>query len=181
MDDRSFSIVRDVSRRELDRQQKRFVGITISAPVFKDVAGNGQLEFVCDVRVGVKEGWAAVRNVLIAQWAEGVITDMNVPVLCERSEAGRVTIIARSQIRLPDIVYNTYSLEALGLDFMRVVEYKNGQWRDGFGYVVSAPIDEEHRMSYIFDASYPDLNSEDFEYGITNLDDMTYNWVQVEL
>ena len=178
MSELNFSIVRDISRRELERQQKRFIGVTINAPVFKDVSGNGQLEFVCDVRVGVQDGWAAVRNVLIAQWAEGVITDMNIPVLCERSEAGRVTIIARSLIRLPDIVYSAYTLEALGLDFMRVVDYQNGQWVDGFGHSADAPVSEEQRMEYSLSSSAPEWGSPDFIYGVTNIDDRSYAWVE---
>lgn len=130
---REFSIVREMSRREVERQQKRFVGVTVNEPRFVDV--NGLFEWVCDIRVGVVEGWATIPNVLVAQWALGAVTDMNIPVLCERGESGRVSVIARAEINLPDIVLDSYTYEELGFGFMRnLIVQADGSVVDGYGF-----------------------------------------------
>lgn len=146
---REFSIVRELSRREVDRHQRRFIGITISEPVFKD--NNGLLEWVCDVRVESRGqytsesppippgSWGIIRNVLLAQWTLGLVADMNVPVLLERSESGRVTIVARSEVRLPEINLNSYSYFELGFIFMAQLTERTDGWFDGFGYGMADP------------------------------------------
>jgi len=132
---REFSIIREMSRREVESHAKRFIGIVIKEPRFVTVDDNGLTEWVCDIRVGVEGGWATISNVLIAQWALGAITDINIPVLCERSEAGRVTIIARSEVALPDIRLDTYTFEELAFGFMRNLDIlDDGSVVDGFGY-----------------------------------------------
>ena len=135
-----FSVVREISRRELESHQKRFTGITISAPAFITQDDNGLLEWVCDVRIGVVEGWAIVKNCLVAQWAIGVVTDAEIPVLCERSEAGRVTIIGRSEVVLPQIALDIYEYEELDFFFMRNLDLEaDGSIVDGFGFEMKPP------------------------------------------
>ncbi len=132
---REFSIVREMSRREVESHAKRFVGIVVKEPRFLTVDDSGLTEWVCDVRVGVVGGWAVIPRVLVAQWAIGSITDINIPVLCERSVGGRVTVIARSEIALPDIRLDTYSFEELDFGFMRNLDIlSDGSVVDGFGF-----------------------------------------------
>lgn len=134
-----FQIVKELSRKELERHQKRIIGITASAPQYKDQ--NGVNEWVCDVRVGRREEQGLIRDVLVAQWALGVVNDLGVPVLIERSEAGRLTIIARSQVRLPDLSVRTFSYAQLGLLFIAGVVEVDGVFFDGFGHPVEDPSD----------------------------------------
>jgi hypothetical protein len=135
-----FQVAREISRRELERHHQRIIGITASAPTFKDQ--NGQLEWVCDVRIGRREEQGLIRDVLVSQWALGVVNDMNVPVLLENSESGRLTIIARSEVRLPDVSLRTFSHAQLGYLFMTgLLEDDDGDWRDGFGHLMSDPND----------------------------------------
>lgn len=132
------SMAQQVARRESDRNQHRIIGITVTPPDFKDV--NGSLEFVCDVRVGEYETWEIVKDVLVAQEAAGLVTDMNVPVTMERSVAGRLTIIARSQVMLPDIRLDRYTYDELDFVFMTMLEEDSeGVWRNGFGYRMTDP------------------------------------------
>lgn len=139
----TFHIAKEISRRELERHQKRIIGITASSPRFVTQDDNDTLEWVCDVRIGRREEQGLIRDVLIAQWAQGIVADMNVPVVIERSEAGRLTIIARSEVRLPDISLRTMSYAQLNLLFMTGLEEDdNGDWRDGFGHLMDDPSDD---------------------------------------
>jgi len=147
---REFSIVRELSQREIDRHKKRFIGITSSAPAFSDT--NGLLEWTCNVRVEshgqyvdddppIPPGdWGIIKGVLLAQWVIGLVADVNVPVLLERSESGRLTIIARSEVRLPDINYDSYTWDELNFIFMANLEDRGTDgWFDGFGYEMTSP------------------------------------------
>lgn len=173
---REYTIVREIARDEIDQHAKRFIGITITEPKFKDQ--NGLSEWVCDIRVGVKEGWAVIKDCLIAQWAVGAITDVNIPVLAERSEGGRVTIIARSEIRLPDIVLDYYNYDELSFEFMRGIEDSGGgNYVDGFGYPVT--YDEGTAPKYIqrsLRSSLIEWGGTDFVYGDTEFNEYTYEW-----
>lgn len=195
---RQFSIVRELSRREVERNAKRFIGVTVTEPRFITRDDNGLTEWVCDVRVGTDDGWAVVKNCLIAQWALGVVTDINIPVTCERSEAGRVTIIARSEISLPDIILDDYTYEELGFSFMRGLELQDdGSLLDGFGYEVAAAgsvtqgsdqSDEEAQNKSKAFGDGPknrkrrlvnriiEWGSTDFEYGVTPLGARVVEW-----
>ncbi len=186
---REFSIVREMSKREVEAHGRRFIGVTASTPSFVEQDDNGLTEWVCDVRVGVHEGWALVKNCLITQWALGVVTDINIPVTCERSVAGRVTIIARSQIHLPDIILDRFEYEELDFAFMRGLELQDdGSLLDGFGFemavagsvtVVGDQTDEEaqndseafgtgsQNQSVVFSNPLIEWGSTDFEYGVT--------------
>lgn len=177
-----FSIVRELSRREVERHTKRFIGVTVSEPSFRELDDGARTEWACDIRVGVREGWAVIRNVLIAQWAVGAITDINIPVLCERSEAGRITVIARSEVDLPDIVLDSYSYEDLNMSFMRNLRaLDDGSFVDGFGFeilpsttdgVITTPIGEEgEKITETFESSVIEWGSTDFEFGITPMGD----------
>lgn len=172
-----FSVVRELSRRELERHQKRFVGVTATVPAHVDV--NGSLEWQVDVRVGAGATWALVKGCGIAQWAVGIVTDMNVPVLCERGEAGKVTVIARSEIELPDIVLDTYSHEELDLGFMTQIDGSN---RDGFGHAVTDPSTlEGESLRYTWSAEKVAWGSTDFVYGQTLLDEVVAGWTEEEI
>jgi hypothetical protein len=132
-----FKIAKEISRRELERHQRRIIGITASSPHWKDQ--NGVNEWVCDVRIGRQEEQGLIRDVLIAQWVSGVVNDLNVPVVLERSEAGRLTIIARSEIRLPDISLRTFSYAQLDMLYLTPFVEVDDVWYDGFGHVVDDP------------------------------------------
>ena len=137
---REFTVVRELSREELERHQKRFIGVTTSTP--RHAENNaGLYEWVCNVRIGFNSGWYVIKDCLISQQAFGVVNDMNIPVLCERSEAGRVTIIGRSEVMLPDIVLNTYTHYELGLGHMAEIQYNHddAEWQDAFGNAESDP------------------------------------------
>lgn len=184
MHPREFSVVRQLSRRELEAHDKRFVGVTVTKPDWKDQ--NGLMEYCCDIRVGVKEGWAIVKDVLVAQWALGVVADMNIPVLCERSSAGRVTIIARSDIHLPDIVLDSYSYEQLEFGFMRNLRtLDDGSVVDGFGHLFAeaseggytGPDGEADRRLRLI-SGLIEWGSTDFEYGVTPFGAMRTEWVE---
>ncbi len=135
VESREFSIVRELARREVESRKSPFVGLTASVPSFGLVNEDEDLyEYTCDVRVGVREGWGLIRGVVIASAAIGVVTDLGLPVLVERSDSGRLTIIGRSQLRLPDVSLIAYSYESLGLGFARGTERLSGIDIDGFGY-----------------------------------------------
>lgn len=198
---REFSIIREMSRREVESHAKRFIGIVVKEPRFVTMDDNGLTEWVCDVRVGVEGGWAVITNCLIAQWALGVVTDINIPVLCERSEAGRVTVIARSEVALPDIRLDTYTFEELGFAFMRNLDIlKDGSVVDGFGFefaeaghVIVAPIKPEEEddvppvtlrtqdgpknIRPVFINELIEWGSTDFIYGVTPFGARVQNWV----
>lgn len=130
--------ISSISRREVERHQKRITGLTASAPRFVDV--NGKLEWVCDVRVGNKENQGLIKDCLIAQWAIGVVNDVNIPVLLEKSEAGRITVIARSEVRLPNVALTSYTPADLGrLFFVDATIDNDGVYRDSFGHEVLDP------------------------------------------
>jgi hypothetical protein len=136
-----FSVLREVSRREVERHKGDLIGITSSAPAVTDV--NGKLEYTCDVRIGVRENQGLIKGVLVSQWIVGVITDLGVPVLMQKSEAGLLTIVARAQVRLPDISLRSYSYNELGFLFMtNLTEQEPGVWVDGYGYPASDPTSD---------------------------------------
>jgi hypothetical protein len=139
---REFHIVREISREEIEAHlDKRLIGLTASAPRWKDV--NGVLEYVVDVRIGVVENQGLIRDVPISQWAIGVVTDLNIPVIMERSEAGQLTVVARSMMRLPDVRVTSYSYGALGIPFAaNLTQQDDGTWTDGFGYPANDPTAE---------------------------------------
>ena len=173
----TFSVVRDLSRREIEAHQKRFVGITVTIPEHREI--DGKLEWVCDVRVGYNQDWAVVRDVTISQWALGIVTDMNVPVLCERGESGQVTIIARSQVLLPDIVLTVYTHDELGFDFMHGLEDDGtGTYRDGFGYAVNVPTGSQETV-YQHTQTAAEFGSADFVFGTTNMNEFESEWEEV--
>jgi hypothetical protein len=136
---REFHIAREIAREEIEAHvDKRLIGLTASAPRWKD--NNGILEYVVDVRIGHVENQGLIRDVPLAQWTIGVITDINIPVIMERSEAGQLTVVARSMIRLPNIRVTAYSYGALGIPFVaNLVEQDDGTWTDGFGYPANDP------------------------------------------
>ena len=136
---RSYTkFIRDIARREVDGHQQRFTGLTASPPHYKDI--NGVSEFVCNVRIGIKEKQGLVQDVLIAQWAIGVITDINIPVIVEKSESGRLVIIARTSVRLPNVSLMAYSSGALGIPFIsNLIQREDGTWVDAYGYPASDP------------------------------------------
>lgn len=134
-----FFIAREIARKEVERHRGQVIGITCSAPVFKDQ--NGVLEWVCDVRVGVRENQGLIKDVLIAQSQVGIVNDLNIPVLMEVSESGRLTIVARTSIRLPDVSLRRFTYDELDLTFMcNLEETSDGVYVDGFGYPATSPI-----------------------------------------
>jgi hypothetical protein len=136
---REFHIAREISREEVDRHvDRRLIGITASAPRYQDF--NGVQEFVVDVRIGRVENQGLVKEVPVSQWALGVVTDINIPVLLERSEGGQLTVIGRSMIRLPDVRLTGYSFGALGIPFAaNRIQQGDGTWADGFGFPSTDP------------------------------------------
>ncbi len=163
----SVSTAAEVARREVNRHRQRFIGITINAPIFKNV--NGVLEYVVDVRIGVDETFEVVREVLIAQEAQGIVTDQAVPVTIERSENGRLSIIARSDIRLPDIVAQTYTFGELGFSFMALLQ-SGSPFKDGFGFVLPDPEATDAvgvQTTHTFTVNLAEWGGTDFVYGTT--------------
>lgn len=136
---REFFIAREISREEVERHvDKRLIGITASAPRFINVGS--VTEYVVDVRIGRVENQGLIRDVLISQWAIGVVSDVNIPVVMERSEGGRLTIVGRSEIRLPDVRLTAYSVGHLGIPFYaNVIDVGGGLWEDAFGFPSNDP------------------------------------------
>lgn len=196
---RELSIIRDLSRREVERHAKRFNGITVTEPEFRTQDDNGLTEWVCDVRVGTVHDWSIVKGCLIAQWALGVVTDVNVPVVCERSESGRVTIIARANVLLPDVRLDVYTYEEMGFSFMRNLTLQDdGSLVDGYGYEVvpagsvevieggGAGVSENKARAFGVGPKNRDRRlvsrliewgSTDFEYGVTLLGARVVEWI----
>ncbi len=169
----SVSTAAEVARREVDRHRQRFIGITINAPIFKDV--NGVLEYVVDVRIGTNETFEIVREVLIAQEAQGIVTDAKVPVTIERSENGRLSIIARSDVRLPDIQADSYTFGELGFAFMSLLE-SGSPFKDGFGFVLPDPGATDAvgtSTTHTFTITPEEWGGTDFVYGTSILGDAT--------
>ncbi len=169
----SVSTAAEVARREVDRHRQRFIGITINAPSFQDV--NGVLEYVVDVRIGTNEKFEIVREVLIAQEAQGIVTDAKVPVTIERSENGRLSIIARSDVRLPDIQANSYTFGELGFAFMSLLE-SGSPFTDGFGHLSSDPEATDAvgtETIHTFTITPTEWGGTDFVYGTSILGDAT--------
>ena len=171
---RSFSIIRELSRDEIERHQKRFTGVTTTAPSHittgVDDDGNDVTEYVCNVRVGFNSSYGLIKDVLISQEAYGIVGDMNVPVLMERSEAGRVTIIGRSQVNLPDIVLTTYTYDELGLSFMNKLTYDaaSSKWLDGYGHETNSPVGVTGQgTKRSFACTLLGWGTSDFVYGTT--------------
>ncbi len=163
----SVSTAAEVARREVDRHRQRFIGITINAPSFQDV--NGVLEYVVDVRIGTNEKFEIVREVLIAQEAHGIVTDEKVPVTMERSEAGRLSIIGRSEVLLPDIQAQEYTFGELGFSFMALLE-SGSPFTDGFGFVLPDPEATDAvgtATTHTFTITSAEWGSTDFVYGTT--------------
>lgn len=165
----TFTITRIIAADELAKHAKRFVGITVTAPTLKTIGSGTGLEYVCDVRVGTAASWGLIKDVIVSQWTVGVVTDMNVPVLCERSEAGQVTIIARSVVRLPDISATTYSYADLGLTFMLgLVADESGVYRDGFGHAMADPtLDTGEHTDYTWSVGLIPWGDPEFSWGVT--------------
>jgi hypothetical protein len=173
----TFTIVREVSRREIESHVKRFVGVTASVPVHKDV--NGLLEWTCDVRIGYDQDWAIIKDVIISQWAIGIVSDLNVPVLCERSENGQLTIIARSNIELPDITLNTYTYNDLDFVFMANLTETGGTYYDGFGYATTDPTTQTGQERVYTHTIYTlDWGSTEFTYGTTEWGSSEQGWTE---
>ncbi len=165
MSEEVFTVIGAIASREVDRHQRRIIGITVTAPEFRSVDENGALEYMCDVRVGSNETWEIVKDVIIAQMAVGIVTDVNVPVTMERSEAGRLTIIARSEVRLPDIVLDRFSYNELDFVFMTNVEKVDGVWQDGYGYPATDPTTEKGSSeTCTTDTRYVGWGDTDFVY-----------------
>ena len=145
-------LVQDVARREVDRHRGYMLGLTASVPRFVDVDGNGTLEYVVDLRVGVKENQGLVKSVLVSQTAYGVVTDINIPVFVERSENGQLTVVSRASVRLPNVRLTVYSYGALGIVFASdAVQQPDGTYLDGFGYPTLDPTGEtEIQTDYIW-------------------------------
>ncbi len=169
----SVSTAAEVARREVDRHRQRFIGITINAPIFKDV--NGALEYVVDVRIGTNEKFEIVREILIAQEAQGIVTDAKVPVTIERSENGRLSIISRSDVRLPDIQADSYTFGELGFAFMSLLE-SGSPFKDGFGFVLPDPEATDAvgtATTHTFTITPTEWGGTDFVYGTSILGDAT--------
>lgn len=170
-----------IARREVDRGQRRIIGVTVSSPIFKD--NNGLLEFVCDVRVGENEDWRIIKDVLIAQEAQGIVNDLDVPVTMERNEAGRLSIVARSVLHIANNVrHTTYTYEELKYSFMSLVEFVDGAFRDGFGYTASDPEDTDTTgvsEDCSFTVALIEWGSTGFEYGETEFGATTTEWTCV--
>lgn len=178
---REVSIVKQISRREIEQHvDRRLIGLTAGKPDFKDV--NGLLEYVVDVRIGTKEGQGLIKDVLIAQWAIGIVTDFNVPVVMERSESGALTIIGRSEIRLPDVALRTHTYFDLGFIFMEnLVDpgSTNAQWRDAYGHAVDNPEEKMGTVeNWIWRQSVNDLDQVDFSDDLP-LEDIEAKWEKV--
>lgn len=168
--------VQRIARREFERHQKTIIGITASAPKLSTTQ-DGKYEFTCSVRVGVREQQGLVKEVLLAQWVIGVIADVNVPVMMERSEGGRLTIIARAQIRLPNVRLTQYSWGSLDLVFASNLDYDDdeGVWKDGFGYPTKANPDGDVSITrdWIWQQHLVTLDQLDDD---TPLDDVDSGW-----
>lgn len=136
---REFEIVREIAREEVERStEKRLTGLTASAPRFIEIEGVTQ--YVVDVRIGRKEEQGLIRDVIVSQWAFGAVTDINVPVVLERSEAGQLTVISRSMVRLPNIRATAYNYAALGMVFAaNLVLQDDGSYHDAFGFPATDP------------------------------------------
>jgi hypothetical protein len=136
---REFFIAREITREEIEEHiDKRLIGITASNPIFKDF--NGLVEYVVDIRIGRVENQGLIRDVPIAQWVIGVINDINIPVILERSEGGQITVVARSMIRLPNVRVTAYSYGALNIPFAaNANQQDDGTWVDGFGFPTTDP------------------------------------------
>lgn len=126
-----------IARREVERQKKRFIGLTASVP--EPMTINGKFEWVCDVRIGADTSWDVIQNVPIAMLQSGILTDVNVPVLMERNEAGQLTIIGRAEIKLPNVHLITYTHHDLDYLFMLGYTQDGTQWRDAYGYAIADP------------------------------------------
>lgn len=164
-----------LARREVERHKKRFIGLTASAPRFTDQ--NGLLEWVCDVRVGVDISAEIVKDVRIAMPQPGLVNDINIPVVVERSETGRLSVIARSEVRLPDIRITSYTYNDLGFLFMTGLEQDSeGTWRDGFGHEMTSPETAGSRISYTWNSELDEL--EDVDIDNDGFWDTTSQWIQ---
>jgi hypothetical protein len=132
------TVVRELARREVARHRDLLVGLTVSTPTYKSI--NGLTEFVVDVRIGTDPNVPVVKDVVVVSSAVGVVNDFRMPVLVERSEAGILTVVGRSDILLPDVSVRSYSLHELGLDFMSsATQDESGDWHDGFGFPAPDP------------------------------------------
>ena len=158
-----LQLVQGVARREVERHRELFLGLTASVPRF-DSNSDGLMEYTCSVRVGAKENQGLVENVLISQWAHGIVTDFNIPVIMERSAAGRLTIISRAELILPEVRVTSYSYGTLGVPFAANLDYDeaSGKWYDGFGYESALdPNANVHALVYY-----------EWQQGLVNIDDL---------
>ena len=165
----------NIARREVERHKKQFIGLTASAPRFVDQ--NGLLEWVCDVRVGTSLDAEIVKDVRIAMPQPGLVNDINVPVVVERSETGRLSVIARSEVRLPDIRITSYTLNDLGFLFMTLLEQDSeGVWRDGFGHEMTSPVSAGTTVGYTWDCALDTMDEVDIDSD--GFWDSTSQWLQ---
>jgi len=186
-----YSQVRELSRDEIERHQKRFTGITVSAPgtkvIGEDENGDDVTEYVCDVRVGFVESWAIIRDVLVNTVAYGIIADKDVPVLMERNEAGRVSIIGRSRVALPgressnSLVFSTYTYADLDFVFMAELTLTGGLWKDGYGHLMASPqgvAGVSYRIDFICDVlDWNETDADDnFDYGTDQWGQTSCSW-----
>ena len=210
---RTFSITREIARKELYRHQSRFLGVTTTAPRYIDQGDTDTdafMQWVVDVRmdirqfggkdfkgfaykkanVGLREDeydfgvvdpeWGLLKNVVVSQWAVGAITDLGMPVLMERDEAGQITVIARSAIRLPDITYKTYSYNDLGFVFMtNLIQDTDGNYFDAFGQPATDPSTVTgSTLKYTWDEQKVDWGGTDFVFGATLIDENNPQWIK---
>ena len=197
---RTFSIVREIAYKELWRHRSRFIGITVTVPRYIDQGDTdtqAHMEWVADVRVDIQQfggsdfkgfvnsddviepQWGLLKNVVISQWVVGAVADMNVPVLLERNEAGRISIIARSNVRLPDIRYKTYSYNDLEFLFMQnLIQTEDLTYEDGFGYSITDPTSVTGvTRNYTWSNDLTEFGGEQFEFGTTPLNGNDPQWV----
>jgi len=96
-------VARNVSlfgRRELAAHRRFVTGVTASMPIYKEVDGAGNKEWVVDVYLGPLELVTAnvLKDVPIAPYARNLVTDLMQPVTLERSRDGKYTVTGRAKV-----------------------------------------------------------------------------------
>ncbi len=167
--------ISEQARKEVERHQRRITGVTIEKPRFKELEG-GVLEYVVNVRIGVDDdAWEVVQDVLIAQEVVGIITDADIPVTMERSEAGRLRVNASRVVDLPTISLKTYTYADLELDFMHNLQ-NSDVWRDGFGHAIGMDPSTQTGTkdeTCTITVRMIEWGSTEFEWGVTLWDERT--------
>lgn len=129
-----------IAQREIKRKKSQYVGYTVSQPEFTE--HEGKYEWIVNVKVLDRTTWKTIYEVPIVTTQAGYVTDLNMPVLLEKSETGQFTVVGRSQIRIANISSVEYSLYQLDFTFMANLTLVKGIYYDGFGYAMTAPEDE---------------------------------------